>query len=281
MDIKSVREVANKFKASLFKKSNSFAIGMLKSHFRGTGLKFKEHRVYEPGDDVRFIDWKLLAKTQTPYVKTFEEDRNVEIVVIIDAGPSMFLGVDGVSKIQAAVEICCFLYLLAKDSGDVVHTLVLRDSVINVPKCKGEEGITALVGVLEKHGIILENGQYNLNFEENDCQFSDEIYKQISAHVYRKKEVVVLSDFQQFNNFAYIKKMAYSAHVHLFQLLAPLDENNKVKFPLFSRLSGEKSGKYHYVNRDLGEGPETFFKKHFKKLRIEESYLDDFIKEML
>ena len=48
---------------------------------------FKEHQIYSHGDDVRFIDWKLLAKSQTPYIKTFEEERNVEISIILDATP--------------------------------------------------------------------------------------------------------------------------------------------------------------------------------------------------
>ena len=63
MDLKKVNTVVSKLQASIFKNSNSFSIGMLKSHFRGTGLQFKEHQVYNYGDDVRFIDWSILAKT--------------------------------------------------------------------------------------------------------------------------------------------------------------------------------------------------------------------------
>ncbi len=107
MDIHAVRRAVSKIKGGLFKNSNSQAIGMLKSHFKGTGLQFKEHQVYMPGDEVRFIDWKMLAKTAHPYVKTFEEERNVEIVVAIDASPSMLYGHKGISKLQAAIEICC------------------------------------------------------------------------------------------------------------------------------------------------------------------------------
>lgn len=54
----------------------------MNSKFKGTGIKFKEHQVYVYGDDVKFIDWKMLAKIQsTLYIKKFEEDRNTEIVV--------------------------------------------------------------------------------------------------------------------------------------------------------------------------------------------------------
>lgn len=61
MDTSEVRKIVSNIKGSLFRNANSFSIGMLKSHFKGTGLKFKEHQVYSHGDDVRFIDWKMLA----------------------------------------------------------------------------------------------------------------------------------------------------------------------------------------------------------------------------
>ena len=78
MKLNEVRKTVSQIKANLFKNSNSFSIGMLKSHFKGSGLQFKEHQVYAFGDDIRFIDWKMLAKTSQPFVKTFEEERNVE-----------------------------------------------------------------------------------------------------------------------------------------------------------------------------------------------------------
>ena len=82
MNISEVRKVVGRLKASLFKRANSHSIGMLKTNVRGTGLQFKEHQVYTHGDDVRFIDWKILAKTSHPYVKTFVEERNLETKLI-------------------------------------------------------------------------------------------------------------------------------------------------------------------------------------------------------
>ena len=97
MDIKAIERAVAKIQTALFKNSNSFSVGTLKSQFRGSGLQFKEHQVYTHGDDVRFIDWKMMAKTSRPYIKTFEEERNVEIVVVVDLSLSMFVGLRGVS----------------------------------------------------------------------------------------------------------------------------------------------------------------------------------------
>ena len=123
MNIKEVHKAVSKIKASLFKNSNSYSIGMLKSHFRGSGLQFKEHQLYDHGDDIRFIDWKLLAKTGIPYIKTFEEERNVDIVVIIDASMSMFTGFENISKLQASIEICCLLFFYLQEKPRIISTL--------------------------------------------------------------------------------------------------------------------------------------------------------------
>ena len=137
MNINEVRKVVGRLKANLFKKANSHSIGILKTNIKGTGLQFKEHQVYSFGDDIRFIDWKILAKTSQPYIKTFNEERNVEIVVVIDASMTMMTGFNGVSKLQAAIEICCLLFLLAKETGDFIHALIVTDEIINVPKLSG------------------------------------------------------------------------------------------------------------------------------------------------
>ena len=71
--------------------------GNYRSTFKGPGLEFNEVREYQDGDDVRFIDWKILAKTAQPFIKTFEEERNVQIAVVIDIGASMFYGWNDIS----------------------------------------------------------------------------------------------------------------------------------------------------------------------------------------
>ncbi|MEK6626470.1 MAG: DUF58 domain-containing protein, partial [Bdellovibrionota bacterium] len=79
MNLEQVHRVVASIKANLFKRSNSYSIGKLKSNVRGTGLQFKDYQVYCPGDDIRFIDWKLLARTGHAYIKLYEEERNVEV----------------------------------------------------------------------------------------------------------------------------------------------------------------------------------------------------------
>lgn len=280
MNIAEVRKVVGKLKSNIFRNANSHSIGMLKTNFKGTGLQFKEHQVYTFGDDIRFIDWKILAKTSHPYVKTFNEERNVEIVVLIDASSTMLTGYNGVSKLQAAIEICCLLYLLAKETNDFVHALIVTDEIINIPKKSGEEGISHFISVLEEKKILNEKGQVNFQRFVDENVDKKQKYLSIMKHLTRRREIVLLSDFNDFLDADVLKKLLFRSNVHCFQLLSPLDETKKLPFSLHAASSGKSRstvGKYDFLGkRDLVNE----FGKKFKRLRVHEKYLDNFVKEM-
>lgn len=280
MNITEVRKVVGRIKANLFKNANSHSVGMLKTNFKGTGLQFKEHQVYTFGDDIRFIDWKILAKTSNPYVKTFNEERNVEIVVVIDASATMLTGFNGVSKLQAAIEICCLLYLLAKESNDFVHALIVGDEITHVPKKSGEAGISHFISVLEDKNILNAHGQVNLERKIVEGPDKMQKYLSIMKHLNSKREIVLLSDFNDFVEISVLKQILYRSNVHCFQLLSPLDEAKSLPYALFAS-SGKSSrgslGKYDLtgqkeLSNELG--------KKFKRIRVQEKYLENFVKEM-
>ena len=280
MNITEVRKVVGKIRANLFKNANSHSVGMLKTNFRGTGLQFKEHQVYNFGDDIRFIDWKILAKTGHPYVKTFNEERNVEIVVVIDASATMLNGFNGVSKLQAAIEISCLLYLLAKESSDLVHTLIVTDEIIHVPKKSGESGISHLISILEDKKILNEDGHVNLERITDESNSNSQNYLTIMKHLTRKREVVILSDFNNFIDSSVLKKILFRSNVHAFQLISPLDEAVKIPYSLFA--SSKKSEKGSIGKYDLSGNKSLSgeFGKKIKKIRLQEKYLENFVKEM-
>ena len=75
-------------------------------------MQFKEHQIYQYGDDVRFIDWGLLARKDMTYVKTFEEERNVHILCVLPIRSSMMFKDAHETKIEAALETICFFILM-------------------------------------------------------------------------------------------------------------------------------------------------------------------------
>ncbi|MBT7608511.1 MAG: DUF58 domain-containing protein [Bacteriovoracaceae bacterium] len=282
MNISEVKKVVSQIKASLFKNSNSYSIGMLKSHFRGTGLQFKEHRVYASGDEVRFIDWKLLAKTSVPHIKTFEEERNVEIVVVLDASMSMLNGYKGVSKLQAGIELICLLYLLSQETKDYIHVVILKDKIINVPKKSGEEGIIQFISLLEQHDIINANGKLGVDIHYEEVISSENLYREVSKHLGKNKEIVLFSDFNDFLDTSDLDRLLYRRNVHAFQLLSPLDEAETIPYMLYTRTSQvHKKGNLKKTN--MSKPIEEKFKlgKKVKKIRIQERYLETFVREMI
>ncbi len=280
MNITEVRKVVGKIRANLFKNANSHSVGMLKTNFRGTGLQFKEHQVYSFGDDIRFIDWKILAKTSNPYIKTFNEERNVEIVVVIDASSTMLTGFNGVSKLQAAIEICCLLYLLAKETNDFVHALIVSDEIIHVPKNSGEAGISHFISILEDKNILNKNGHVNLEREIAAGVNNTQRYLSIMKHLNRKREIILLSDFNDFIETSVLKKILYRSNVHCFQTLSPLDEAKSLPYSLFASFSKSQKGSLSKYDMSGKDELRNEFGKKFKKIRVQDKYLENFVKEM-
>lgn len=279
MNIIEVRKIVGEIKTQLFQKSNSFSIGMLKSHFRGSGLQFKEHRQYTHGDDIRFIDWKILAKTGTPFVKTFEEERNVEIAVIIDAGPSMLYGWEGVSKLQAALEITCMLYLLAAETNDYIHAIILSDEIIDVPKNNGEKGIIGFISMLTKKGIMNSQGKLILRAKDT---YSSEKEREIAIkkHLSRNREIVVLSDWLYLFDQMDVKKLIVDKRTHCFRILAPLDKASKI--PVSFKVVGDHKGRqgiYRFKSNE-GKAEKTEIDR-VVDLDIDKRYLDQFVRGMI
>ncbi len=276
-----VHKIVQAMKNSLFKRANSFSIGMLKSHFRGTGLKFKEHQVYVHGDDVRFIDWKMVAKTNTPYIKTFEEERNVEITILLDCSPGMVIGHNGNSKLSAAFEIISLLYLLSEKTHDYIETIIcLNNKVVRVQKKRGEAGLVAFVDSLRKASVIDDNGNIDTNFlvnqgERDFAKFDAELVREF----YKKREVVILSDFYEFLSSETLKRLTARKHVHAFRLLTPLDTSDEFRFTVMGRVAGKGSGRID--TRFKGKREIDDFGFRLKDINVSERYLEDFVKEML
>lgn len=111
--------------------------GEYRSVFRGHGMEFAEVRAYEPGDDYRSIDWNVSARLGAPYIKTYTEEREVTLFLVVDRSGSTVVG-DPVSKADRAVEVAAVLALAAAREHDRVGALAFTDRVERVvPPAKG------------------------------------------------------------------------------------------------------------------------------------------------
>ncbi len=111
--------------------------GEYRSVFRGHGLEFAEVRAYQHGDDFRAIDWNVSARMQFPYVKTFEEERELTLVLVVDRSGSVEFG-RPISKSERAVEVAAVLALAAARQNDRVGAVIFSGGIDHVvPPAKG------------------------------------------------------------------------------------------------------------------------------------------------
>ncbi len=126
--------------------------GGYRSSFRGQGVQFSEHRIYVPGDDVRHIDWKVSARTRDTLVKKFEEERELTVLVVVDASASQGFGSRARLKSDAAIEIGGMLAFAAALSGDKVGLVMFSSEVEKiVPPRKGKAHVSRLLKELMGH----------------------------------------------------------------------------------------------------------------------------------
>jgi uncharacterized protein (DUF58 family) len=280
MNLKEIERVVATIQTQIFKKSNAWSSGALKSHFRGSGLQFREHQVYVAGDDVRFIDWNLSARTSNTYIKTFEEERNIEIVAFLDLSPTLLYGFKGVSKLQALIEMIALLYLLTASTQDLLRVVIWSNKTITLPPKRGREGLTLFISMLEKIGLIQENGKISLIApNEMNSHTEEEKVIQIKSYLSRRKEVIYLGDMGLIENDELWNKLLDRKNMHCFKIFSPVDKNLNVPYLLKAKNPITGQGIMADLSARNSENLKT--KKRYKEIGVDERYLEKFVKDLM
>jgi uncharacterized protein (DUF58 family) len=125
---------------------NSLFSGEYHSAFKGQGMEFSEVREYEPGDDVRNIDWNVTARMGHPYIKKHVEERELTVMLLVDLSGSEQFGTRGRLKAELAAELAAVLALSAVRNNDRVGLLIFTDRVEHVvPPKKGRRHVLRLI----------------------------------------------------------------------------------------------------------------------------------------
>ncbi len=117
---------------------NDVFSGEYHSVFKGQGMEFDEVREYQPGDDIRDIDWNVTARMGAPYIKRFMEERELVVMFLLDVSASGRFGTGDSTKLDTAAEICALLAFSAIQNNDKVGAVVFSDHVEKfIPPDKG------------------------------------------------------------------------------------------------------------------------------------------------
>ena len=140
--LKKVRKIEIKTK----RLSKNIFSGQYHSAFKGRGMSFSEVREYNYGDEVRSIDWNVTARFNHPYVKIFEEERELTVILLIDVSGSTFFGSNGNLKSDIITEIAAVLSFSAIANNDKVGVIFFSDKVEKyIPPKKGSSHILRII----------------------------------------------------------------------------------------------------------------------------------------
>ena len=194
--IKKVRRIEIKTKAM----SQQIFAGQYHSAFKGRGMAFSEVRQYNYGDDVRFIDWNVTARFNTPYVKIFEEEREMTVMLLIDVSGSNLYGTRQQFKSELITEISAVLSFSAIYNNDKVGVIFFSNEVEKfIPPAKGKSHILRIIREL----LTYRSTSNQTNIAEA-LRFLTNVSK-------RKTTAFLLSDFID-NDYEQALRIAASRH---------------------------------------------------------------------
>ncbi len=146
MDTKELLKKVRKIEIKTKRLSDHIFGGEYQSTFKGRGMAFSEVRQYQFGDDVRAIDWNVTARYNDTFIKVFEEERELTMMLIIDISGSNFFGSDAMFKNEYVTELAATLAFSATKNNDKVGLILFSDNVeLYIPPKKGKSHVLRII----------------------------------------------------------------------------------------------------------------------------------------
>ncbi len=188
MDTKEILKKVRKIEIKTKRLSNHIFSGEYHSSFKGRGMTFSEVRQYHFGDDVRNIDWNVTARYNEPFVKVFEEERELTMMLMVDISASELFGTNEQLKREVVTEIAATLAFSAIQNNDKVGLLLFTDTIeLFIPPKKGKSHVLRIIREL----IEFKPTNQNTNITQ--------ALQYLSGVMKKKAIVFVLSDFMDAN----------------------------------------------------------------------------------
>lgn len=146
MDTKELLKKVRKIEIKTRRLSNHIFGGEYHSAFKGQGMTFSEIRQYQFGDDVRNIDWNVTARYNEPFIKMYEEERELTLMLAVDVSGSQYFGTQGRFKKEMVTEIAATLAFSATQNNDKIGLLLFSDEVeLFIPPKKGSAHVLRII----------------------------------------------------------------------------------------------------------------------------------------
>ncbi len=200
--------------------SSQIFAGKYHSAFKGRGMSFSEVREYRIGDDVRDIDWNVTARTRTPHIKMYEEERELTMMLVVDVSASRLFGTTDKFKRDVVTEIAAVLAFSAAQNNDKIGVILFSDKIEKyIPPKKGRTHILRIISEL-------------LEFTPESRGTNIGVALEFMTNVLKKRATVfVLSDFMDVNSAAgeanFDKPIRIAASRHDIVAIRTFDERER------------------------------------------------------
>ncbi|WP_396197726.1 DUF58 domain-containing protein [Flavobacterium sp.] len=200
MDTKEILKKVRKIEIKTRRLSDHIFSGEYHTSFKGRGMTFSEVRQYQYGDDVRAIDWNVTARYNEPFVKVFEEERELTMMLIVDISGSESFGTKNQQKRDMITEIAATLAFSATQNNDKIGLLLFSDQIeLYIPPKKGKSHVLR---------IIRELIEFEPKSKKTDLSHA---LKYLSSVMKKKAIVFVISDFMA-TSYEHTLKIAAKRH---------------------------------------------------------------------
>ncbi len=224
--------------------------GLHLSKMRGRGIDFEEFRPYQPGDDIRLIDWRVTARTNRPFTKVFREERERPVIIAVDQTHNMFFGSRVAFKSVIAAQTAAVFCWLAIDNGDRVGGLVFSDREVRLvrPKRSRRSALHLLNQVYEFNQSLV-NVATSEPAEAAESRLSDAL-GQIRKIMRPGSTLYVVSDFVTLDERAmqYLNQLSQHNNVVCCLVYDALEESLPTP-GLYSITDGQRKGALNTHNR--------------------------------
>lgn len=229
--IKKVRKIEIKTRHL----SNQIFSGEYHSAFKGRGMAFSEVREYAVGDEIRTIDWNVTARFNEPFVKVFEEERQLTVMLLVDISASGMFGTRNQLKRETITELCAVLAFSAVSNNDQIGLVLFSDKIEKfIPPKKGKSHILRIIREL-------------INFEPTGAATDISMaLKYFTQMIKRKSIAFVLSDFMD-KDFEDALKIASRKHDVVALKVLDKAENELPKIGL-AKFKDLETGETKWVN---------------------------------
>lgn len=241
--IKQIRTLELKSKGL----SRHIFAGQYKSAFKGRGMSFSEVRDYQYGDEVRTIDWNVTARYNSPYVKIFEEERELNVMLLLDISGSTSYGTMGFSKLFKGIEIAATIAFSALENNDKVGAILFSSDVeFYIPAKKGRDHVLFILDQMieckpKSKGTQIRNALKTLRNTQKKRSIS-----------------FLISDFQE-DSLKFDELYLTKKYHDLIAVKVNDKGESNLKIPAFYQLENPETGAKVWVN-----GFSEYFKRKYR-----------------